>query len=102
LHTVDHRTIARDLRTAFGDGPYAFYGRDPSFPLIWNLHAIVPTAATPDDLIRTLQAAPTTVVIAQTKNNRPPPPIPEGLKEMGVFETGDEGMSFRVYRAMRP
>ena len=45
LHPVDHRTIARDLRTAFGDGPYAFYGRDPSFPLIWNLHAIVPTAA---------------------------------------------------------
>jgi hypothetical protein len=39
------------------------------------------------------------VVIAQTKNNRPPPPIPPQLKQVAEFDPGDEGMTFRIYRA---
>jgi 4-amino-4-deoxy-L-arabinose transferase-like glycosyltransferase len=99
LNPVTHRTIAADLRAAFGDGPYVFYGRDPSFPLVWNLRQVAPAAPTPEALQRTLQQAPQIVVIAQTKNNRPPPPIPPQLKQVAEFDPGDEGMTFRIYRA---
>jgi len=98
LHRVTHRTIAADLREAFPEGGYRFYGRDPSFPLIWNLRQVVPTVDSEEALNRTLAEAPQIVVIAQTKNNRPPPPIPPQLKQVREFESGDEGMTFRIYR----
>ena len=98
LHRVTHRTVAADLREAFPEGGYCFYGRDPSFPLIWNLRQVVPTVDSEAALKRTLADAPQTVVIAQTKNNRPPPAIPAQLKQLREFESGDEGMVFRIYR----
>jgi 4-amino-4-deoxy-L-arabinose transferase-like glycosyltransferase len=98
LHRVTHRTVAADLREAFPEGGYCFYGRDPSFPLIWNLRQVVPTVDSEATLKRTLADAPQTVVIAQTKNNRPPPAIPAQLKQVKEFESGDEGMVFRIYR----
>jgi 4-amino-4-deoxy-L-arabinose transferase-like glycosyltransferase len=99
LHRITHRTVAADLREAFPDGGYRFYGRDPSFPLIWNLRQVVPTVDSEEALRRALNDAPETIVIAQTKNNRPPPPIPPQLKQVREFESGDEGMTFRIYRS---
>jgi 4-amino-4-deoxy-L-arabinose transferase-like glycosyltransferase len=97
LEGVSHRTIAADLRGAFAGGPYAFYGRDPSFPLIWNLRALVPTSPDEGKLQSALQRDPATVVIAQVKNNRQPPPIPGRLQLWREFPTGEEGMIFRIY-----
>jgi 4-amino-4-deoxy-L-arabinose transferase-like glycosyltransferase len=100
LQLVTHRTIAADLRAEFGDGHYVFYGSDyPSFPLVWNLRQVAPALPTQEALQRTLQQAPQTVVIVQTKNNRPLPFIPPLLKQVAEFNPGDEGMTFRIYRA---
>ena len=97
LQGVSHRTAAATLRGSFGDRPYVFYAKDPSFPLIWNLRTVVPCLPTAAELEQALAARPTTVVIAQTKNNRPPPPIPSGLTEAAHFDIGDEKMTLRVY-----
>jgi 4-amino-4-deoxy-L-arabinose transferase-like glycosyltransferase len=99
LQAVTHRTVAADLRAAFGDGPYVFYGENPSFPLVWNLRRVTPAVPDEQALQHALQQAPQTIVIAQTKNDRPPPPIPPQLKQVAEFDFGDEGMTFRIYRA---
>jgi hypothetical protein len=97
LPIVTHRTVAADLLEHFGDRPFTFYGRDPSFPLLWNLRRIVPTSPDLRSLEERLDRAAETVVIAQTKNNRPPPQIPPRLQEWGEYPTGDEDMVFRIY-----
>jgi hypothetical protein len=97
LEGISHRTIAGDLRGAFADGPYAFYGKDPSFPLIWNLRGLTPTAPDEAKLAAALERDPRTVVIAQVKNGRQPPPIPGRLQLWREFPTGDEGIVFRIY-----
>lgn len=98
LEVVTHRTAAADLRRAFGDGPYVFYGKENvSYPLIFNLRTTAPRATTPEELARVLAREPRTAVIAQTKNNRTPPPIPPGLVERVKAEIGDEGMIIRGY-----
>jgi len=94
---VTHRTIAADLLRSFGDRPLRFYGRDPSFPLVWNLHRVVPVSPSPAALEKALAENPQTVVIVQTKNNRQPPPIPPELKHVGQFDPRDEGMTFGIY-----
>jgi 4-amino-4-deoxy-L-arabinose transferase-like glycosyltransferase len=97
LEQVTHRTIAAELEEAVDDRPIRFYGRDPSFPLVWNLHRVVPVCNSPEALQKELWENPQTVVIAQTKNNRPPPPIPPELKKIAEFDPGDEGMIFNIY-----
>ena len=97
LPIVTHRTVAADLLGHFGDRPFTFYGRDPSFPLLWNLRRIVPTSPDLRSLEERLDRAAETVVIAQTKNNRPPPQIPPRLQEWREYPTGDEDMVFRIY-----
>jgi 4-amino-4-deoxy-L-arabinose transferase-like glycosyltransferase len=97
LQPVTHRTIAADLLRSFGDRPLRFYGRDPSFPLVWNLHRVVPVSPSPAALEKALTEKPQTVVIVQTKNNRQPPPIPPELKHVGQFDPRDDGMTFGIY-----
>jgi 4-amino-4-deoxy-L-arabinose transferase-like glycosyltransferase len=97
LESVTHRTIAAELRGAFGDGPYVFYGKDSSLPLVWNLRTVIPECKTPDELQAQLLKDPGTVVIAQTKNKRKPPPVPPELRELRRLETGDDGMVFQIY-----
>jgi 4-amino-4-deoxy-L-arabinose transferase-like glycosyltransferase len=97
LPEADHRTIAADLLEKWGERPYVFYGKNLSYPLVWNLRQPVPQAETAEELGEVLARAPQTVVVAQTKNNREPPPLPKGLSEVGSYRAGDEGMTFRIY-----
>jgi 4-amino-4-deoxy-L-arabinose transferase-like glycosyltransferase len=97
LQPVTHRTIAADLVRAYGDRPMRFYGKDPSFPLVWNLRRVVPISNSPAELEKALAEHPRTVVIVQVKNNRQPPPIPEELRRVAQFDTRDDGMSFGIY-----
>lgn len=99
LEPVSHRTIAAELRSKYGDGPYAFYGPNESMPLVWNLRALIREVKTSEALVDVLRQAPRTVVIAQVKNNRQPPPLPPGLTERQTLETSDEGNVLHVYRA---
>jgi 4-amino-4-deoxy-L-arabinose transferase-like glycosyltransferase len=101
LDRVNHRTIAADLRDSYGDGPYVFYAKDPSYPLVWNLRSIVPLARTQPELVRLLARNPDTAVIAQTKNRIDPPPVPASLEEQERFHVGSEGMAFRIYAIPR-
>jgi 4-amino-4-deoxy-L-arabinose transferase-like glycosyltransferase len=97
LQPVTHRTIAADLVGAFGDRPMRFYGKDPSFPLVWNLHRVVPISTSPAELDKALAEHPQTVVIVQVKNKRQPPPIPPQLRQVARFDTRDDGMTFGIY-----
>jgi 4-amino-4-deoxy-L-arabinose transferase-like glycosyltransferase len=97
LQPVTHRTIAADLVRSFGDRPMRFYGKDPSFPLGWNLHRIVPISTSPAELEKALAEQPRTVVIVQVKNKRQPPPIPPELTHVAQFDTRDDGMTFGIY-----
>jgi 4-amino-4-deoxy-L-arabinose transferase len=94
---VDHRTIASDLRGKWGDGPYVFYGKNLSLPLVWNLRQTIEPVQTREELESVLARSPQTVVIAQTKNDVSPPPVPAGLVEAAIYRAGDEGMTFRIY-----
>ena len=100
LDPVNHRTIAAELRREFGDGPYVFYGKNQSLPLVWNLRVIVPRVETAAELTEVLQRHPGTVVLAQTKNKLEPPALPNGLSEHGQLMDND-GMVFRVYSVAR-
>jgi 4-amino-4-deoxy-L-arabinose transferase-like glycosyltransferase len=99
LEPVSHRTIAAELRSNYGDGPYVSYGPNESMPLVWNLRALIPEVKTPERLLEVLRASPRTVVIAQVKNNRQPPPLPAGLTERQTLETNDQGNVLHIYRA---
>jgi hypothetical protein len=99
LEPVSHRTIAAELRSKYGDGPYVSYGPNESMPLVWNLRALIREIKTPEELTRVLREAPDTIVIAQVKNNRQPPPLPPGLAERQTLQTNDEGNVLHIYRA---
>jgi 4-amino-4-deoxy-L-arabinose transferase-like glycosyltransferase len=100
LDPSDHRTVAAEMREQFGDGPYVFYGKNMSLPLVWNLRQIVPQVRTREELDAHLSRTPEAVLIAQTKNKREPPPLPPSLAEAAVLDIDRrEGSVFRVYVA---
>lgn len=101
LDQVHHRAIAAELRAAYQDRAYAFYGKDFSLPLIWNLRRTIPLFETAQELEKQLDKDPETVVITEAKNNHPPPPVPPRLQKVAELQTGDEGAIFRVYE-VRP
>ncbi len=88
VELVTPRTIARQIRTDFGDGPYAFFGPNESLPLCFNLRAAIPAAKTDEELLRL--TAPGTVVIAQTKNGLPPPPLPLQFVHRKQVKAGEQ------------
>jgi len=97
LNLVHHREIAAQLRNAYGNRPYAYYGKDFSLPLIWNLRQTIPLSETADELNQKLDKAPETVVITQFKNGREPPNVPARLQKTAEYETGNEDALFRIY-----
>jgi 4-amino-4-deoxy-L-arabinose transferase-like glycosyltransferase len=97
LDQVHHRAIAAELRAAYKNGPYVFYGKDFSLPLIWNLRQAAPLFEKSQDLEKELDKDPETVVITEAKNNHQPPQVPPRLQKVAELETGDEGGIFRVY-----
>jgi 4-amino-4-deoxy-L-arabinose transferase-like glycosyltransferase len=95
LSPTDHRTLADDIKQKAGRGPYCFYGRNESFPLVFTLRAIVPKHDTPEELADALAREPRLVVITETKNNLRPPPLPARLTQ--VLEQCVEDQIARVY-----
>jgi 4-amino-4-deoxy-L-arabinose transferase-like glycosyltransferase len=101
LNLMHHRAIALELREAFDDGPYVFYGKDFSLPLIWNMRQTIPLVENAQELQRVLDDAPGTIVITEAKNKHQPPAIPDRLEKRAEYQTGDEGAIFRIYTSKR-
>jgi len=97
LDLVHHREIAGELREVFEEGPYVFYGKDFSLPLIWNMRHTIPLVESAEELERRLDRAPETVVITEAKNKHEPPKVSARLHKQAEYQTGDEGAIFRIY-----
>lgn len=97
LTKTSSREVANQIRSAFGNGPYVYYGENRSLPLCFNLRATIPGVET-GKLDQSTK--PGTIVIAQTKNDTAPPPLPWNyLREMSI-RTDDQ--TFDLYRRIEP
>jgi 4-amino-4-deoxy-L-arabinose transferase-like glycosyltransferase len=95
LSPTDHRTLADGIKQKAGRGPYCFYGRNESFPLVFTLAAIVPKYDAPQKLADALAREPRLIVITETKNDVRPPPLPTDLNK--VLDQSLEDQIVRVY-----
>lgn len=96
LDLSNHRTAARQLHTDFPEARFCFYGKNLSYPLVYNLRRIVPRVQTLEELQSLLARDPGRVVIAQTKNKVAPPALPEGLVERERIDL-DRQTTLRIY-----
>lgn len=94
---TDSRTTANLIHSAFGDGPYVFYGENRSLPLCFNLRTAIP--GIPEGQIEQATQAGT-VVITQTKNGTTPPPLPAKFKHALVIKSGEQ--TFDLYKRFDP
>lgn len=97
LTKTSSREVANQIRSAFGNGPYAYYGENRSLPLCFNLRAAIPGVETGklDESTK-----PGTIVIAQTKNDTKPPPLPWNYPREMSIRTEDQ--TFDLYRRIEP
>jgi 4-amino-4-deoxy-L-arabinose transferase-like glycosyltransferase len=91
------RTVARELKHRFGDGPYCFYGSSFSLPLCFNLRSQIPLARGPQEVEAIASRAPGVVVIAKFKSNTAPPPPPIAFEQQSP-DIDVSGQSFRIYK----
>jgi 4-amino-4-deoxy-L-arabinose transferase-like glycosyltransferase len=96
LRPQSPRTVAARIRT-LGPGPYCFYGRNLSLPLLFYLGNPMPQVETPEELSSLIARSPDLIVIGQTKSGVAPPPPPPDLIEVLELDTGDQ--KFEVYRS---
>lgn len=86
LDLVTHRSVAAALHEQFPGGRYCFYGKDLSYPLVYNLRRVVPRIQSREELEGLLEGDPERIVLLQTKSKQASPALPEGLVERGTFE----------------
>jgi hypothetical protein len=96
----DPRRIAAELRSRFGDGPFAFR-MDESVALVFTMRQTMPVYRTDQAVMERLARDPGLVVMGPLKEGgRRLDPPPAVLKERMSFPLGDE--RWRVYRADVP
>lgn len=96
LDLFTHRQAARQLHDSFPDARYCFYGKDISYPLVYNMRRIIPRVQSLGELEQLLELDPQRVVISQTKNKQPPPHLPDNLLLRASIEL-DAGNTLRIY-----